>query len=98
MDAMDQLHENLLRIEGKVGTIDGKVDGMLRELTRLVGQLDQHLADDRQIHAMQDKRVLGTVKDLAAQLGAAIDKLDARIDALEEARAGDAAARGMSEK
>lgn len=98
MDPMDQLHENLLRIEGKVGTIDGKVDGMLRELTRLVRQLDQHLADDRQIHAMQDERVLSTVKDLAAQLGAAIDKLDARIDALEEARAGDAAARGMSEK
>ena len=98
MDAMDQLHENLLRIEGKVGTIDGKVDGMLRELTRLVAQLDQHLADDRQIHAIQDGRLLGTVKDLTAQLAAAIDKLDARIDALEKGRAGDAAARGTSEK
>lgn len=97
-DAMDPLHENLLRIEGKVGTIDGKVDGMLREMTRFVAQLDQHLADDRQIHAIQDERILGTVRDLTAQLAVAIDKLDARIDALEKTSIGDAAARGMSEK
>jgi predicted RecB family endonuclease len=98
MDIMDPLHENLFRIEGKVGNIDGKVDGILRELTRLVGQLDQHLQDDRQIHAMQDERLLNTVKDLTAQLSTAIDKLDARVEALERGRAGDAAARGTSEK
>lgn len=98
MDAMDPLHENLFRIEGKVGNIDGKVDGILRELTRLVGQLDQHLQDDRQIHAMQDERLLNSVRELAAQLSGAIEKLDARIDALEKGRAGDAAARGVSEK
>jgi uncharacterized protein YoxC len=97
-EAAEQLHENLFRIEGKVGNIDGKVDGILRELTRLVGQLDQHLQDDRQIHAMQDERLLHAVRDITAQLSTALEKLDARVDALEKGRAGDAGARGMAEK
>ena len=98
MDAMDPLHDNLFRIEGKVGQIDGKVDGMLRELTRLVGQLDQHLQDDRQIHAMQDERLLHTIRDLASQFLPAIERVDARVGALEKGRAADAGARSMAEK
>lgn len=95
---MEQWDENLFRIEGKVGKIDGKIDGMLRELTRLVEQLDQHLAEDRQVHVKQDERLLNVVRSLSAQLSIAIEKLDTRIDALERELAGAAAARSMSEK
>lgn len=95
---MEQLHENLFRIEGKVGKIDGKIDGMLRELTRLVEQLDQHLADDREVHVKQDERLLNVVRALSAQLSAAVEKLDTRIDALEKELTSAAAARRTSEK
>lgn len=81
---MDAISESLLRM---VGSIEGKVDGILREQTRLGAQIDQHLADDRDIHARQDDRLLAEIKAIMA-----------RFAELRDESQREAGARGMADK
>lgn len=81
---MDAISESLLRL---VGSIDGKIDGILREQNRLGAQIEQHLADDRDIHARQDDRLLSEIKAIME-----------RFAELRDESQREAGARSMAEK
>lgn len=76
-DGDDIATERLIgEVRQALGEIKGRMDGVLHEVARIGGQIEQHVADDRMAHADQDSRML---KELRA--------LSGRIAILEEARA-----------
>jgi hypothetical protein len=95
---MDTLGENLLRVESRLGNIEGQIAGLLRELTRFVGQLDQHLQDDRIIHAAHDDRLMRTVREISGEISSVAGRLTERVEQIEKRLESQAGARGMAEK
>lgn len=95
---MDTIGDNLLRVESRLGNIEGQIGGLLREMTRLIGQLDQHLTDDRVIHAAQDERLLRAIKDVTSEMAGGVSRLGERVDRVEKNMENQAGARRMADR
>ncbi len=73
----------LLGIERQVGELRGSIDGVLREIARIAGQLELHVENDHEMHKVQDQRFLYEIKALAE-----------RVAVIEHARDREEGARG----
>lgn len=92
---VDQFGESVLRI---LGNLEGKIDGLLREQSRQGGQIEQHLADDRDIHARQDDRLLDAIREVASQFATEQQRTNSRLDAVREESQRQQGARANAEK
>ena len=85
-------------IDSKVGNLEGQLAAVLRDNARLLGQLDLHLADDREIHAKADTRLLQAINELTDRIANARGAIEARVDAIERGIGERLAERRTSEK
>lgn len=85
-------------IDSKVGNLEGQLAAILRDNARMLGQLDLHIAEDRQIHAAMDNRMMVAVKDLTDKISSARGAIESRVDAIEKGISERLAERRTSEK